>query len=66
MIEQVEISSLDLRYESYRMKSPGAEKMMLGSISENGIRDPLQGVNTNEVRTLLDGFNRYRPEWVAT
>jgi len=60
MIEQVELLSLDLRYESYRMKSPGAEKAMLGSILENGIRDPLQGVDTNEVRILLDGFKRYR------
>ena len=60
MIEEVETSSLDLRYESYRMKSPGAEKALLGSISENGIRDPLQGVDTNEARILLDGFKRYR------
>jgi len=60
MIEQIEISSLDLRYESYRMKSPGAEKVMLGSISENGIRDPLQGVSTNKARILLNGFKRYR------
>lgn len=60
MIEQIEISSLDLRYESYRMKSPGAEKAMLGSISENGIRDHLQGVDTNEARILLNGFKRYR------
>lgn len=60
MIEEVEISSLDLRYESYRMKSPGAEKALLGSISENGIRDPLQGVDKNEARILLNGFKRYR------
>ncbi len=60
MVEQIEISSIDLRYESYRMKLPGAEKVMLGSISENGIRDPLQGVDTNEARILLDGFKRYR------
>lgn len=60
MIEHVEISSLDLRYESYRMKSPGAERAMLCLISDNGIRDPLQGVDTKEVRILLDGFKRYR------
>jgi hypothetical protein len=60
MSEQVEVSALDLRYESYRMKSPGTEKLLLGSISEHGIRDPLQGVDTNEVRILLDGFKRYR------
>lgn len=43
MIEQVEISNLDLRYESYCMKSPGAEKALLGSISENGSREPFAG-----------------------
>jgi len=42
------------------MRSPGAEKALLGSISEHGIRDPLQGVEKNERRILLDGFKRYR------
>ena len=60
MIEQVEIASLDLRYQSCRMQSPGAEKALLDSILENGIRDPLQGVNADEERILLDGFKRYR------
>jgi len=60
MAEKVEISSFDLRYESYRMKSQGAEKALLGSILENGIRDPLQGVDKDEDRILLDGFKRYR------
>jgi hypothetical protein len=60
MIEEVEISSLDVRYENHRMKSPGAEKVLLGSILQHGIRDPLQGVDKNELRILLDGFKRYR------
>jgi len=60
MIEKVEISSFDLRFESYRMKSPGDERALIGSISENGIRDPLQGVTTKDGRILLDGFKRYR------
>ncbi len=60
MIEQVEISSFDLRYESCRMKSRVAENILLGSMLEYGIRDPLQGVDTDEVRILLDGFKRYR------
>ena len=59
-MEQVELSSFDLRYENCRMKSRGFESILLGSISEYGIRDPLQGVDTNEVRILLDGFKRYR------
>ncbi len=60
MLEQVEISSLDLRYEDYRLKSVGAEKALLISILENGIRDPLQGVDRDGSRILLDGFKRYR------
>ena len=59
-MEQVELSSFDLRYENCRMKSRGFENILLGSILEHGIRDPLQGVDTNEVRILLDGFKRYR------
>jgi len=60
MAEQVEIAGLDLRYEGFRMKSPGAEKALLMSIMEKGIRDPLQGVDTKYARILLDGFKRLR------
>jgi len=60
MVEQVEIASLDLRYEGFRMKSPGVEKALLMSIMEKGIRDPVQGVDTNDARILLDGFKRLR------
>ena len=59
-MEQVELSSLDLRYEKYRMKSGGYENILMGSIAGHGIRDPLQGVDTHELRILLDGFKRYR------
>jgi hypothetical protein len=60
MAEEVEIASLDLRYEGFRLKSPGAEKALLLSILEKGIRDPLQGVDTKDARILLDGFKRLR------
>jgi hypothetical protein len=60
MAEQVEIMSLDLRYESLRLKSAGAERQLLVSISQHGIRDPLQGVDTKAGRVLLDGFKRLR------
>ncbi len=61
MAEQVEISSLDLRYESCRMKSKIAEKQLLESILDSGIRDALQGVATKQGSLiLLDGFKRYR------
>jgi predicted transcriptional regulator len=60
MKEQIEIESLDLRFEHHRLKSPGAEKVLLASILESGIRDPLQGVNKEGSRILLNGFKRYR------
>ena len=61
MIEQIEISSLDLRYENYRLKSRQAEKTLLASIIDHGIRDPLQGVDIKDNnRILLNGFKRYR------
>ncbi len=61
MIEQIEISSLDLRYEGYRLKSRQAEKALLASIIEHGIYDPLQGVDLGDgIKILLNGFKRYR------
>jgi hypothetical protein len=60
MVDQVEISSFDLRYEDCRLKSPQTEKVLLTSILERGVRDPLQGVDVDGRRILLDGFKRYR------
>lgn len=61
MIERVEISRFDLRYESYRLKNPRAEKALLTSIAEQDILEPLEGVdNPAGDRILLNGFKRYR------
>jgi len=61
MIEQIEISSIDLRYEYCRMKSASVEKTLLESILTHGIRAPLQGVDTKDgTRILLNGFKRMR------
>ena len=60
MSETVERSSLDLRYESYRLCSGAAEARLLASIAERGIEQPLSGVDTPQGRLLLDGFKRYR------
>jgi hypothetical protein len=60
-IIQVEISSFDLRYEHCRLRSNVTEKALLSSMLDQGIRDPLQGVETEGgCRILLDGFKRYR------
>lgn len=60
MVENIEISVLDLRYESYRMRHDGSEKVLLCSIAEYGIQEPLEGVDTKDGRILLNGFKRYR------
>jgi hypothetical protein len=61
MVKQVEITSLDLRYERCRMRSNSAEQQLLVSMLAHGIRDCLQGVETKQgCRILLDGFKRYR------
>src|SRR6266436_739655 len=36
MAKDVELSSLDLRYEGYRMKNPGLEERLLVSIAQRG------------------------------
>jgi hypothetical protein len=60
MAEKIEISSLDLRFEGYRLKNNVTEQLLLVSILQNGIRDPLQGVDSENARILLNGFKRYR------
>lgn len=59
-MESIEIGTLDLRYENCRIKNPAAEKILLNSICEGGIQEPLQGVQAQGGRVLLDGFKRYR------
>lgn len=56
----VELSTLDVRYESCRMKQAALEERLLGAIAERGIEEPLQGVEVGERRILLNGFKRYR------
>jgi len=60
MSQIVERSSLDLRYQSYRLRNDAAEARLLTSIVERGIQEPLKGVDVPQGRRLLDGFRRYR------
>lgn len=60
MTRSVELSALDLRYESYRMRNPAAEARLLGSIAERGIEQALEGVDAAGASILLNGFKRYR------
>ena len=61
MVEMIEITDLDLRYDKFRLKSKKREQALLASIIEHGIQDVFIGVNPgNDVKILLDGFKRYR------
>jgi hypothetical protein len=60
MSETVERTSLDLRYQTYRLRNDTAEARLLVSIAERDIEQPLSGVDTPQGRLLLDGFKRYR------
>ena len=60
MAEEAELSTIDLRYESYRLKNPTLEARLFSSIAARGIEEPLEGVDTPGERILLNGFKRYR------
>ena len=60
MAHDVEMASLDLRYEGFRLKAPAVEERLLGSIAQRGIQEPLEGVEVQGCGVLLNGFKRYR------
>ena len=60
MAKEIELSSLDLRYEGHRMKNPWLEDRLFVSIAERGIQEPLEGVQLRDASILLNGFKRYR------
>jgi hypothetical protein len=61
MVEKIEITDLDLRYEKFRLRSKKTEQALLASIIEHDIREPLKGIDSEDgKKILLDGFKRYR------
>ena len=59
-MNEIELSSLDLRYEGYRMRNRACEARLLASICERGIVVPLEGVAFEDGHVLLNGFKRWR------
>ncbi|MEI6971679.1 MAG: chromosome partitioning protein ParB [bacterium] len=57
---EIELSSLDLRYEGHRMRDRAGEARLLAAIAERGIAEPLEGVDESERHVLLNGFKRLR------
>jgi len=60
MSREIELASLDLSYEGFRLKAPALEERLLGSIAQRGIEEPLEGVEAKESNVLLNGFKRFR------
>jgi hypothetical protein len=60
MHENVERDTLDLRYQDYRMRDDDREARLLAAIAQRGIEEPLEGVDTDAGRVLLNGFKRCR------
>jgi len=60
MAREIELDSLDLRYEGFRLKDSAVEGKLLASIAQRGIEAPLEGVEVEEVKILLNGFKRLR------
>ena len=69
MTNDVEMASLDLRYEGFRLKAPAVEERLLSSMAQRGIEEPLEGVDLPAADrqagvqgrgVLLNGFKRYR------
>src|SRR5439155_20904864 len=60
MANEVELASLDLRYQSFRLKQSALEERLLASIAQRGIEEPLEGVEVRQVNVLLNGLKRHR------
>lgn len=60
MANEVELASLDLRYEGFRLQQPALEERLLASLAQRGIQEPLEGVEVRQTKVLLNGFKRYR------
>ncbi|MFH1574617.1 MAG: ParB N-terminal domain-containing protein [Acidobacteriota bacterium] len=59
-MSEIDLLSLDVRYEGHRMKNRAGEARLLASIAERGIIEPLEGVELAGRHVLLNGFKRWR------
>ncbi len=59
-MKSIEIANIDLRYEGFRLRDVTRERILLTSVLEKGILEPLHGIELEKGIILLDGFKRYR------
>jgi hypothetical protein len=48
MAALIELTTLDLRFQDYRMRDDAREARLRASIAERGIEEPLQGIDLSE------------------
>ncbi|MBF0244822.1 MAG: hypothetical protein HQL31_06070 [Planctomycetes bacterium] len=58
--EMIEISKLDIRFESLKVRDRIKERSLLAILAEGEFHDPLLVVSENDAIILLDGFKRLR------
>lgn len=59
-VEELEIVSLDTRYEGLKAKDPSQEVKLLGKMAQQGTTIPLLITMIGDIPVILDGFKRYR------
>jgi hypothetical protein len=60
-MKEIEIASVNRKYEAFRLKDKNREKYLLESIRGKGVREPLVcAQDTGGRHILLDGFKRLR------
>jgi hypothetical protein len=60
MTTEIELGTVDTRFERCRVKAPALEGRLLSVIAQRGVEEPLAGVEVAGRAVLLDGFKRYR------
>jgi hypothetical protein len=60
MTTEIELATVDTRFEPCRVQHPAAEARLLSAIAQRGLEEPLEGVEVAGRSVLLHGFKRYR------
>ena len=62
LVVDLELHQLELRYEKLRRRNANKERLLVGSLAENGQQLPVVVISTGEAGTyvLLDGYKRVR------
>ena len=68
MIEEIELAGLNLRYNSCRLKSPGAERVLLSSIATVvfACHEKCVSFDTSDLTLRVETMGRYSSAGLST